>query len=488
MPSRAKRAAAGAPQGAAQYYPGNRSLAAPKQHYPDTAPGPGTVPAQLLPTASFPALPSQQEFAAALAQGPLQHLGAPEPYDPLRHGPVAQQVHSSSGGLSTFQFAAGAAQPMPAMRPVSIHQTETGTRAPPSQAGHPLAAAATRESAEQAAAQFFQSLSQQGIQGGPGGSSNSPAQPAGQATVNQANEDGMPASTVAAHAQTNGVKGPDAEGGVALADVIVWRRGQWVGPSPREHMLEWSLKHMLPRPCYDVMQSSDAPSLFQATCILPHLALQVTPVVPYAAPEDAEQNAALMAIVYIEGALAKDSAMCTLTRVGQPALPGWTPVQVNSPALPSHAQLVKEMLDQEFEVRKVALGKEQDMLKIQQEALLQGGPNAQSIAANLFKELNDPGGTEDGPALKKQRMQAPQVKGPVQELKEFCEKHKWQLPTYEFSPGPEGRGYVCRLTLPDANISGMQSGLQPNQKAAKAEVSVDGLKVAHIYAAQEEQS
>lgn len=48
-----------------------------------------------------------------------------------------------------------------------------------------------------------------------------------------------------------------------------------------------------------------------------------------------------MAIVYIEGALAKDSAMCTLTRVGQPALPGWTPVQVNSPALPSHAQLVK---------------------------------------------------------------------------------------------------------------------------------------------------
>ncbi len=243
MPSRAKRAAVGAPHGAAQYYPGNRSLAAPKQHYPDTAPGPGTVPAQLVPIASFPALPSQQEFAAALAQGPMQHLGAPEPYDPLRHGLVAQQVHSSSGGPSTFQFAAGAAQPMPAMRPVSIHQTETGTRAPPSQAGHPLAAAATRESAEQAAAQFFQSLSQQGIQGGPGGSSNSPVQPAGQATVNQANEDGMPASTVAANAQTNGVKGPDAEGGVALVDVIVWRRGQWVGPSPREHLLEWSLKH-----------------------------------------------------------------------------------------------------------------------------------------------------------------------------------------------------------------------------------------------------
>ncbi len=34
----------------------------------------------------------------------------------------------------------------------------------------------------------------------------------------------------------------------------------------------------------------------------------------------------------------------------------------------------------------------------------------------------------------------------------------------------------------------MQSGLQPNQKAAKAEVSVDGLKVAHMFAAQQELS
>lgn len=64
-------------------------------------------------------------------------------------------------------------------------------------------------------------------------------------------------------------------------------------------------------------------------------------VTAYSAPEDAEQNAALMAIVYIEGALAEGCALCTLSRVGQAALPGWTPVQVKSPALPSHAQLVK---------------------------------------------------------------------------------------------------------------------------------------------------
>ena len=53
-----------------------------------------------------------------------------------------------------------------------------------------------------------------------------------------------------------------------------------------------------------------------------------------------------------------------------------------------HAQ---EMLDQEFEVRRSALGKEQNLLKLQQEALLQGGLNAHTIATTLLKELNDPG-------------------------------------------------------------------------------------------------
>lgn len=52
---------------------------------------------------------------------------------------------------------------------------------------------------------------------------------------------------------------------------------------------------------------------------------------------------------------------------------------------------LQEMLDQEFEVRRSALGKEQNLLKLQQEALLQGGLNAHTIATTLLKELNDPG-------------------------------------------------------------------------------------------------
>lgn len=28
-----------------------------------------------------------------------------------------------------------------------------------------------------------------------------------------------------------------------LADVLVWRRGEWRGPSPREHLLDWSLRN-----------------------------------------------------------------------------------------------------------------------------------------------------------------------------------------------------------------------------------------------------
>ncbi|CAL8471600.1 g11142 [Coccomyxa elongata] len=489
--------------GAQQYHPGHFSTAGvmqPGSFGPSASSMPHYQPAMMAP---FPPLPSQQEFAAALAPRP-PYAAASEPYDPLWHGPVSQPY--TSMGRPPFQFAAGAAQSVPPMQPQRQPHAVMPGIPPAALSAQHVQAVVSCQSAEQAAEQFLQSMGEQpdmqapqSLQGPPTNGAKQPTQHS-EATPGQSTSDGQQVTGAATSGQSTGAITLDAKS-QALAEVIVWRRGQWVGPSPREHLLEWSVKHTLPRPCYDVMQRHEAPSLFQATCILPHLALQITPVAAFPAPEDAEQNAALMAIVYIEGGLAEDCTLCTLTRVGQAALPGWTPVQVNSPALPSHAQLVKvleermdalrtrqEMLDQEFEVRRSALGKEQNLLKLQQEALLQGGLNAHTIAATLLKELNDPGGTDDGPALKKQKVQAPQVKGPVQELKEFCEKHKWRLPSYEFSSGREGRGYVCRLTLPDANISGMQSGLQPNQKAAKAEVSVDGLKVAHMFAAQQELS
>ncbi len=64
-------------------------------------------------------------------------------------------------------------------------------------------------------------------------------------------------------------------------------------------------------------------------------------VAAFPAQEDAEKNAALMAINYIDGGLAEECMLCMVTRAEQAALSGCTPVQVNSPALSSHAQLVK---------------------------------------------------------------------------------------------------------------------------------------------------
>lgn len=234
-----------APAGAAQYSPGQPSHAVTVQHYTVAAPALGMFPAQPGSSASFPALPSQQEFAAALAPGPRQAPAASEPYDPLRHGSMPQMLNS--GGH--FQFAAGTAQSMPAMQPVSFPQAQMGMRAPPPQAGHAQQAPATRESAEQAAAHFLHSLGEQQptTQQGQGAAANGPTQPASQAAVSQIGPDGQLASTLAANAPANGVKGPDAQS-PALADVIVWRRGQWIGPSPREHLLEWSLKHTVSAP------------------------------------------------------------------------------------------------------------------------------------------------------------------------------------------------------------------------------------------------
>lgn len=184
----------------------------------------GTPKAHAAPSSAFPALPSQQEFAAALAPAPESPPVAEE-YVPLCHGPPSRS-HSSTGS-ATFQFAAGAAQQSHAM------QSMGPTVALPSQRGDQMQCPVRSETPEQAAARFLETL---------GDEPDSAAQASPVLPCH--NSEGMQtqlqtASSGPAAAQSDGL-GAESQ---TLAQVIVWRRGQWVGPSPREHLLEWSIKH-----------------------------------------------------------------------------------------------------------------------------------------------------------------------------------------------------------------------------------------------------
>lgn len=235
------------PTGAQQYHPGQISTAGIMQPGSFAPPGSGMPqyqPAMIAPL-PFPPLPSQQEFAAALAPRP-PYAAASEPYDPLWHGPVSQPY--AANGRPPFQFAAGAPQSLPPMQSQRHpHAGMPGTPPAALSAQH-VQAGVPRQSAEQAAAQFLQSMGEQSdmqapqsLQEPPTDGSKQPTQHI-EAAPGQSTTDGQQASGAATAGQSIEAVVLDAKS-QALAEVIVWRRGQWVGPSPREHLLEWSVKH-----------------------------------------------------------------------------------------------------------------------------------------------------------------------------------------------------------------------------------------------------
>ena len=60
----------------------------------------------------------------------------------------------------------------------------------------------------------------------------------------------------------------------------------------------------------------------------------------------------------------------------------------------------------------------------------------------------------------------------LQVLKEMCDKHKWEMPDYQFmavAGGAAGqRAHICHLHLPDAGLLDVASSACSSQKLAKS--------------------
>ena len=89
-------------------------------------------------------------------------------------------------------------------------------------------------------------------------------------------------------------------------------------PPPLPPPLPLPLPLQLPGPCFNVFERDRTPARthFCATCLLPHLGLQLTPDAVYPSPLDAMENSAILAILYLEGALAPDCPLVHFAPAG----------------------------------------------------------------------------------------------------------------------------------------------------------------------------
>ncbi|GAX77935.1 hypothetical protein CEUSTIGMA_g5377.t1 [Chlamydomonas eustigma] len=173
-----------------------------------------------------------------------------------------------------------------------------------------------------------------------------------------------------------------ADTSLPLEDLLVYCKDQWKGITPKQYLDEFCSSNQLAAPCYypasHHMQSSTGaleggPSL--ATCIISHLGVQVTPVVLLDSMEEAEQTAALSAILYLEGCVDMYSSHCRVVPVGYPPL--LRPDQLRSWEEQLHQQAQwlarnKELMLQRLNQKRQELAREMAALERAEKAVQNG--------------------------------------------------------------------------------------------------------------------
>lgn len=304
--------------------------------------------------------------------------------------------------------------------------------------------------------------------------------------------------------------------GEELAECMIYKRRSWNGVLPVSFLAQWAADRKLPSPCYDTVHNPRVLHMQCVTCILPHLGLQVTPDWGSVTTEDATQNAALAGIMFLAGAVGKDSPHFITTLVGSDPTVRPTPLDAHQAKsmLDHRLQLVQQQKAQAarvFEQRRKAWDTEVNVLEQQRKALSKGGPQADDVVKQIACWQADMPQTEQaavqlpkgvmsfpmlktraaskangfadrGSAKKKAQedrpqaeLQKAQAKNPIQELKEILDRHKWQQAEYSFHGQQDDGGHICEITVHDAGITGIVSQPCQNQRAAKASAASQAL-------------
>eukprot|EP01025_Chloroclados_australasicus_P056396 TRINITY_DN6958_c0_g3_i2.p1 TRINITY_DN6958_c0_g3~~TRINITY_DN6958_c0_g3_i2.p1 ORF type:complete len:396 (+),score=64.84 TRINITY_DN6958_c0_g3_i2:69-1256(+) len=224
-----------------------------------------------------------------------------------------------------------------------------------------------------------------------------------------------------------------------LKKIITWNQDKWSGPQPREYLQTWCQAHGFAEACYNVIEQRTphgvARVAFCGVCVLPHIGVQVAAERSFLSIDEAVENAALMAILYLDGAIPDGSTrLCHVIPVGY--------------VIP----LKGTFLFQGLKGQQNGIQSRGGRNKAQ--ALGARNPRPQKRSRTDFSN----GVSEDGDNLK----------NAIQMVKEYCDKAKWQMPTYEFEEdqGEDG-GYYAVVSLPPADIDNFKGPKATTSKLAK---------------------
>lgn len=246
----------------------------------------------------------------------------------------------------------------------------------------------------------------------------------------------------------------------------------WVGVRPSSVLEIHCQSRELPAPVYYMLWKRD-PDVAKdhkkviVTCVLPHLGLHITPDEYRDNPHVAQQQAALYAILYLEGGLTADSPFCRIVPVGYHPLSkpgelwpvsgvrkGW-PFNANAQtATPAAAAAAAAPAAKDAHPAAGAVG---------------GQP------PNSNKQKEKPEG-EQGLDNKKRKVDKPidVTKHPASVLNELCHREQWPLWVFRTSRvelGVGHVGHVCTMDIPQLGVKDLSSEAMPSAKLAKSSLA-----------------
>lgn len=279
----------------------------------------------------------------------------------------------------------------------------------------------------------------------------------------------------------------------------------WEGTLPKVHLTEWCKSHKVAKAWIKPYHTEENKNI--ASCVLPHLKISVTPDWGSPTMEAAEQNAALLAAVHLAGGKLGENCWAP---VGDADLkPGSTP-QIKAPKgdptstpdansatveaadsvetvetavakVRTHLAAVqarKDSVVKEYEAKVAAIDGDVTEWQRMLDTLQAGGPTAEAALPFVVKSLETSSKRKNGsPASrnslpKRTKPEPAQDKNPVQELKEVCDKNKWQTPVYEVeqqmsTDGGGPKEFVCKCSIASVPGDFATSSAMANFKLAK---------------------
>ncbi|PSC76435.1 choloylglycine hydrolase [Micractinium conductrix] len=233
---------------------------------------------------------------------------------------------------------------------------------------------------------------------------------------------------------------------------------RWQGVAPKDFLEEHCREHKLPAPAFNVFEHGRTPggaTHFCATCLLPHLGLQITPDAVYPSPLDALECVSVLAILYLEGALAADCPLLHFAPAGEMASVPHAFITEYERRRTEAAQRGSSPADRKRELSW--------QVENPRQAAVAAAVAAQAGLDRSPKRLRpDKGPFTIGMAL----AQIGLDKNPLMALKEMSDKCRFAAPLYIEESASGGRTVVA-VTIRQAGILSMRGAAQEDKKVAK---------------------